>query len=56
MRHLRHLSLLCLLVASCCTEPDFTDSDTDGPLADNYVLGATGGKVPQPTEFALFNG
>jgi len=57
MKHRHPLSLLCLLVASCCTEqPDYTDRDTDGPLADNYVLGATGGKVPQPTEFALFNG
>jgi hypothetical protein len=56
MRHLHHLSLLCLLVASCNSDGSNSKSGSDGPLADNYVLGATGGKVPQPTEFALFNG
>lgn len=56
MKHRHPLSLLCLLVASCCTEADFAESGTDGPLADNYVLGAAGGELPQPTELALFNG
>ena len=56
MRHIHHLSLLCVLLASCNSEGDPAKSDPGGPLKDNYVLGAAGGKMPQPTEFVLFNG
>ena len=56
MRHIHHLSLLCVLLAGCNSEGDPAKSDPGSPLKDNYILGAPGGLLPQPREFALFNG
>jgi hypothetical protein len=54
--HLALFSVLCLLFSACSSDGARSDESSNGPLKDNYVLGAPGGKVPQPTEFALFNG